>query len=66
MYTQLNQYHVVLEVDPQYRDDPDALKISTSPATTGQVPLSAISHFETGTVVVAESSGAVPGRHRLV
>ena len=26
MYTQLNQYHVVLEVDPQYRDDPDSLK----------------------------------------
>ncbi len=26
MFTQLNQYHVVLEVDPQFRDDPDALK----------------------------------------
>jgi multidrug efflux pump subunit AcrB len=48
MYTQLNQYHVVLEVDPQYRDDPDALKSIYVPGAGGQVPLSAISHFETG------------------
>jgi len=47
MYTQLNQYHVVLEVDPQYRDDPDALKDIYVPGTSGQVPLSAIAHFET-------------------
>jgi multidrug efflux pump len=26
MFTQLNQYHVVMEVDPQFRNDPDALK----------------------------------------
>jgi len=26
MFTQLNQYHVVLEVDPQFQSDPDALK----------------------------------------
>ncbi|HVO69786.1 MAG TPA: efflux RND transporter permease subunit, partial [Aggregatilineaceae bacterium] len=48
MYTQLNQYHVVLEVDPQYRDDPDSLKDIYVPGTNGQVPLSAIAHFETG------------------
>ncbi len=48
MYTQLNQYHVVLEVDPQYRDDPDALKSIYVPGASGQVPLSAIAHFETG------------------
>jgi len=48
MYTQLNQYHVVLEVDPQYRDNPDALKDIYVPGTSGQVPLSAIAHFETG------------------
>jgi multidrug efflux pump len=47
MYTQLNQYHVVLEVDPQYRDDPDALKDIYVPGASGQVPLSAIAHFET-------------------
>ncbi len=47
MYTQLNQYHVVLEVDPQYRDDPDSLQDIYVPGTNGQVPLSAIAHFET-------------------
>ena len=48
MYTQLNQYHVVLEVDPQFRDDPEALKSIYVPGASGQVPLSAIAHFETG------------------
>ena len=57
MYTQLNQYHVVLEVDPQYRDDPDALKDIYVPGTSGQVPLSAIAHFET-------SSGALALNHQ--
>jgi multidrug efflux pump len=47
MYTQLNQYHVVLEVDPKYRDDPDSLKSIYVPGANGQVPLSAIAHFET-------------------
>jgi multidrug efflux pump len=48
MYTQLNQYHVVLEVDPKFRDDPDALKDIYVPGANGQVPLSAIAHFQTG------------------
>ena len=40
MFTQLNQYHVVLEVDPQFRDDPDALKDIYVPGDrAGQVPL---------------------------
>ena len=49
MFTQLNQYHVVLEVDPSFRNDPDSLKNIFVPGTTGQVPLSAIAHFETTT-----------------
>ena len=49
MFTQLNQYHVVLEVDPSFRDDPDALQHIYVPGTTGQTPLSAIAHFETTT-----------------
>jgi len=49
MFTQLNQYHVVLEVQPSFRVDPDSLKSIYVPGTTGQVPLSAIAHFETGT-----------------
>jgi multidrug efflux pump len=47
MFTQLNQYHVVLEVDPSFRDDPDSLKDIYVPGTSGQVPLTAIAHFET-------------------
>ncbi len=49
MFTQLNQYHVVLEVDPSFRSEPDSLKSIYVPGTTGQVPLSAIAHFETTT-----------------
>jgi multidrug efflux pump len=49
MFTQLNQYHVVLEVQPSFRVDPDSLKSIYVAGTSGQVPLSAIAHFETGT-----------------
>ena len=38
MFTQLNQYHVVLEVDPQFRDDPDSLKSIYVPSANGQNP----------------------------
>jgi multidrug efflux pump len=47
MFTQLNQYHVVLEVDPTFRNDPDSLKSIYVPGASGQVPLSAIAHWET-------------------
>jgi multidrug efflux pump len=48
IFTQLNQYHVVLEVGPQFRQDPAALKDIYVKSVTGtQVPLSSISHFET-------------------
>ena len=47
IFTQLNQYHVVLEVDPQFQQDPSALdKIYIKSLTGTQVPLSAFSHFE--------------------
>ena len=46
-YKPLNQYHVVLEVAPQFQQSPDALKsIYVASGTGAQVPLSAISHFE--------------------
>ena len=49
IYTQLNQYHVVLEVDPQFQQDPDALKSIYVRSSTGQqVPLSAFTRFEPG------------------
>jgi len=47
MYTQLNQYHVVLEADPQFQQDPQSLDNIYVKSNTGiQVPLSAFSHIE--------------------
>jgi multidrug efflux pump len=46
-YRPLNQYHVVMEVAPQYQRDPDALKNIYVKSTTGaMVPLSAVTHLE--------------------
>ena len=54
IFTQLNQYHVVLEVDPQYQQNPDALKSIYVKSSTGdQVPLSAFTHFEPETAPLA-------------
>jgi HAE1 family hydrophobic/amphiphilic exporter-1/multidrug efflux pump len=49
-FTQLNQYHVVLEVDPALQSDPQALdKIQLkSPLTGQQVPLRSFVKIETG------------------
>src|SRR5882724_601046 len=48
IYTQQNQYHVVLEVDPKFQLDPTSLdKIYVKSSTGSQVPLSTIAHFET-------------------
>jgi multidrug efflux pump subunit AcrB len=48
IYTQQNQYHVVLEVDPKFQLDPSSLdKIYVKSSSGNQVPLSAIAHFET-------------------
>jgi multidrug efflux pump len=50
MYTQLNQYHVVLEVDPQFWQSPEGLKHIYVKAPGGaQVPLSAFAHYEPST-----------------
>jgi multidrug efflux pump len=55
MFTQLNQYHVVLEAAPGFQDSPDDLSHiyvkSTLPTTTpgaapAQVPLASFAHFE--------------------
>jgi multidrug efflux pump len=46
-YRPLNQYHVVMEVAPEYQRSPDALKNIYVKSTTGaMVPLSAITHYE--------------------
>ncbi|MBZ5521223.1 MAG: multidrug efflux RND transporter permease subunit [Acidobacteriia bacterium] len=47
IFTQLNQYHVILEVGPQFQQNPGDLEhVYIKSATGTQVPLSAISHFE--------------------
>ena len=47
MYTLLNQYHVVMEVAPQYWQRPETLRdIYVKSATGPLIPLSAFSHYE--------------------
>jgi multidrug efflux pump len=54
MFTQLNQYHVVLEVEPKFQQHPDSLKdIYVKSATGTQVPLSAFTTFEEKTTPLA-------------
>jgi multidrug efflux pump len=54
MYTQLNQYHVVLEVDPQFWQSPDGLRYIFVRANNGsQVPLSVFTHYEATTAPLA-------------
>jgi len=46
-YTLLNQYHVVMEVDPAFWQSPETLKSIYVPGAGGaMVPLSAFTHFE--------------------
>src|ERR1700733_4307657 len=53
-YMPLNQYHVVLEVAPEFQMDPDALKNIYVKSTTGaMVPLSAVTHFESQRIPLA-------------
>ena len=62
IFTQLNQYHVVLEVDPQFQQDPDALKNIYVKSSNGtQVPLSAFTHFDpAGTALALNHQGQFP------
>jgi multidrug efflux pump len=47
IFTQQNQYHVVLEVAPKFQKNPDALNNIYVKSSNGtQVPLSAFTHFE--------------------
>ena len=47
IFTQLNQYHVVLEVDPKFQQNPENLKdIYVRAANGGAIPLTAFTHVE--------------------
>jgi multidrug efflux pump len=48
MYTGINQYHVVMELDPEYQQGPSALNSLYVPSSTGTpVPLSTFAHHRT-------------------
>jgi multidrug efflux pump len=54
MYTSLNQYHVVMEVAPQFQRDPDALKniyVKSSGGTN--VPLTAVTKYQSARTSLA-------------
>ncbi|HXH13625.1 MAG TPA: multidrug efflux RND transporter permease subunit [Alphaproteobacteria bacterium] len=54
MFTQSNQYRVVLEVKPQFQDDlQDLQHIYLRSASRGRVPLSAVTRVETSTAPLA-------------
>ena len=54
MYTQLNQYHVIMTVDPKFWQNPDGLKVIYIKSSAGDlVPLSAFARYETSTAPLA-------------
>jgi multidrug efflux pump subunit AcrB len=61
-YLEMNQHHVVLEVEPQFRQDPDALRNIYVHSPNGpDVPLSAFTRFETtNTTLAVNHQGQFP------
>jgi multidrug efflux pump len=56
IFTQLNQYRVILEVAPRFQQDPESLKVIYVKSPSGaQVPLSAFTHVVKGTVPLANN-----------
>ncbi len=54
IFTQLNQYHVILEVAPQFQQDPEGLKNIYVKSSAGtQVPLSSFVHWESALTPLA-------------
>jgi len=54
LFTQLNQYHVILETLPEFQRNPSKLNdIYVQSSGGGAVPLSAFSHFESGVAPLA-------------
>jgi hydrophobe/amphiphile efflux-1 (HAE1) family protein len=62
MFTPLNQYHVVLEVDPRFQQSPDALKsIYVNSSSGQQVPLSTLTKSDvTAAPIVINHQGLFP------
>jgi len=62
MYTQLNQYHVVMEVGSAFRDNPEDLgQIHVRSAAGAEVPLASLAHFEQSTTpLTVDHQGQFP------
>jgi multidrug efflux pump len=62
IYKGLNQYHVVMEVEPSAQQSPEALNSIYVPAKSGKlVPLSAFAHYEhTSTALSVNHQGFFP------
>jgi len=62
MYRPLNQYHVVMEVAPQFQQTPESLQNIYLRSTAGTaVPLAAFTHFEpSNTPLAVNHQGQVP------
>ena len=59
-YKPLNQYYVVMVVDPMFWQDPTALQnIYVAASGGGMVPLSAFTHYESGTAPLAVNHSSV-------
>jgi multidrug efflux pump len=56
IFTQLNQYHVVLEVDPQFQQNPENLKNIYVHSSAGQAPSSGSGTSITATTVAPTST----------
>lgn len=61
-YTSLNQYFVVMEVDPTFWQNPDGLrKVYINSTRGGEVPLAAFTHFQPSTAALTVNhSGIFP------
>jgi multidrug efflux pump len=62
MYTPLNQYHVVMEVQERFWNNPDGLKFIYVPSSKGtQIPLAAFTHYASSrTPLQVNHSGQFP------
>src|SRR5712664_4191072 len=62
IYKGINQYHVVMEVAPEFQPGPDALKAVYVPSSSGKlVPLSAFAHYEhSNTALSVNHQGIFP------
>jgi multidrug efflux pump len=59
-YTPLNQYYVIMVVDPSFWQDPGALQsVYVSSSSGGMVPLSAFTHYEPSTAPLAVNHSSV-------